>query len=446
MIGLMAGLLIGIGACVIVYALVRRSASAELDRQANQYREEIGNLNASFESTKKDLENERHENKDLVIKLEGIKGSFNALQMQNKEREEFFRITINQSKEQFQAIAQQVLEDRERKFKEEAANPLNNLVTHLKQEIENLKINISAANEKSAATHTDLMGKITMLVDQTNSVTVQANNLASAIRGNAQLTGEWAEIQLKRILESAGMQETTGYTYQETFEDSETGRKNKRTDFVIKMPGNRSIIIDSKNTIASAERFQAAENELERQNAAKEIITSVRNHVDEIKKANYQQSVSNAFEFVLMYIPLEEVYLLAMKSFVSIGSEKELLRDYARRNNVIFVNSSSIVPVMRLIEMMWNIEKSEKNRQAIKSAAEELLKRANDFVLEFNELGNAFEKVFEKYRKAKNRIVDEKGSQSISKAASNLIKLGVEPITKGGKKYILDNSIGAISE
>ncbi len=446
MIGLMIGLFVGVSGCIAVYALVRRSDSKELNYQANQYREEIGRLNNELELAKKELRNELDENKSLSVKLEEAKGKFNALQMQNEGRDAFFGAMLDNCKKDFKNIAQEIFEDREKKFKEEATNPLNNLVGNLKQEIENLKINISTASEKSATSHTNLMGKITMLVDQTNSVTVQANNLASAIRGNAQFTGEWAEIQLKRILEAAGIQETTGYSYQETFEDTETGRKSKRTDFVIKMPGGRSIIIDSKNTIAGAEHLHEAKTEADRHEAVKEIIASVRKHIEEIKKSNYQGSVPNAFEFILMYIPLEEVYLLAMKSFVSIGNEKELLRDYARRNNVILVNSSSVVPVLRLIEMMWNAERSEKNHQAIKDAAEELLKRANDFVSEFNEIGESFEKVFERYQNAKKRIVDEKGNQSISKAASKLITLGVEPINKTGKKFTLHDSIAQISE
>ena len=75
------------------------------------------------------------------------------------------------------------------KLREDGSNPLSALVAPLKQEIDNLEASISNSDEKSASSHTDLMGKITMLVDQTNKVTEQANNLAMAIRGDAQLTG-----------------------------------------------------------------------------------------------------------------------------------------------------------------------------------------------------------------------------------------------------------------
>jgi hypothetical protein len=98
------------------------------------------------------------------------------------------------------------------------------------------------------------------------------------------------------------------------------------------------LIIDSKCTIAAAERYHAAADDEARAEAQADIVTSVKCHVDEIKAADYLSSVKSAFPCVLMYIPMEEVYMLAMKATVVVSGERELLRDYARRRNVVFVN------------------------------------------------------------------------------------------------------------
>ena len=129
--------------------------------------------------------------------------------------------------------------------------------------------------------------------------------------------------------------------------------------------------------------------------------------------------------------------MLAMKASVSISGEKELLRDYARRHNVVFVNSASVIPIIRLIEMMWNIDRTEKNRQDTIRAAEELLLRANAFIEDFLAIGDAFKDVFEKYDAAKGRLIDGHGGQSIAKSVTKLVKLGVQPKTRGGKTYSL---------
>lgn len=348
---------------------------------------------------------------------------------------------LSEGESRFRELAQKILEDRERRLKEEGVNPLNNVIGDLKKELNYLKQSIASSNEKAASTHTDLMGKISSLISQTNKITAEANNLAGAIRGDSRLSGEWAEIQLKRILDMSGMNETTDYSYQETFTDEATGRRRKRTDFVIKMPGERSLIIDSKSTIAAAERYHAAADESSRIAAAEEIIASVKTHVEEIKSADYQACVPNALSTVLMYIPIEEVYMLAMKALITVGAEREHLRDYALRNNVIFVNSASVVPVVRMIEMMWNVERTEKNRIETIRAAEVLLQRANGFIEEFLAVGDTFKEVQKKYEQAKGLLIDAPGGQSISKAVARLVKLGVKPRTRGGKIYQLSQPV-----
>lgn len=415
----------------------RKAGADDLKRQADQFRDEIRALDAKLSASEAKLLEVREAKAQTDSRLSAVLEARKADEKLMSEKEAQYRNTLEQGTARFKELAQQILEDREKRLKESGTDPLGLLVAQLKQEIDNLKSSISNSDEKSATSHTDLMGKITTLVDQTNKVTEQANNLANAIRGEAQRTGEWGEIQLKQVLDAAGMQEPDCYSYQETFRDDQTGRKSKRTDFVIRMPGERSLIIDSKSTVASLERYYAASTPEARSAAESEIIASVRGHVDEINVAEYQNCVPNAFPTVLMYIPLEEVYMLAMKASISVSGEHELLREYARRRNVVFVNSASIVPVVRLVETLWKMERTEKNRQETIRAAEELLLRANNFVEEFLAVGNAFKEVFEKYDAAKGRLLDAPGGQSIAKSVAKLVKLGVQPRTRGGKIYEL---------
>ena len=250
-----------------------------------------------------------------------------------------------QGEAQFKALAQKILDERSEKLKAEGSEHLRGIVNPLLENIKEFRRKIEASDVAIAERNVELKSKIENLVAQTNAVTAQANNLADAIRGDARLSGEWGEIQLRRVLELAGFTETVDYTYQETFED-ESGRRSKRTDVVVKMPGGRSLIIDSKATIDAAVEYHASATDEERKAFRDRIVDSVRKHVEEIGAAEYQSSVPNAFPTVLMYIPLEEVYMMAMKAQISVSGTKELLRDYARRKNVVFVNATSVVPVV----------------------------------------------------------------------------------------------------
>ena len=343
---------------------------------------------------------------------------------------------------QFKALAQKILDERSEKLKAEGSEQLKGIVNPLLENIKEFRKKIEASDVATAERNTELKSRIESLVAQTNAVTAQANNLADAIRGDAQFSGEWGEIQLKKVLELAGFTETVDYSYQETFED-DTGRRSKRTDIIIKMPGGRSLIIDSKATIDASVEYHAATTDEEKDAFRARLVDSVRKHVDEIDSADYQSAVPNSFPTVLMYIPLEEVYMIAMKAQIPVSGTRELLRDYARRKNVVFVNATSVVPVVRLIEMMWSVERSEKNRQDVARAAEELLQRANGFIKDFLEVGKAFDAMKSKYDAARNALVDAPGGRSIAKAAARLVKLGTKPKTRGGKDYALVAQIAA---
>ena len=367
----------------------------------------------------------------------------NAERRRLVEQERNYKDVLAQAEARFENLAQKVLDDRSAKLKREGSEQLRGIVDPLLRDIREFKDRMAASDIASAKTTTELKDRIAELVGQTNAVTSQANNLADAIRGDAQLTGEWGEIQLKRVLDLAGLTAPDSYTYQETFRDEDTGRKSSRTDFVIKMPGDRALIIDSKNTVEAAQRYHAAGTAEERRAAIADIAASVRRHIDEIDVAEYQKTVPNAFPTVLMYIPVEEVYLIAMKEQIPVGNTKEFLREYARRHNVVFVNSTSVIPVVKLVEMMWNVERTEKNRQETIRAAQELLNRANDFVKDFLAIGDAFKEVFAKYESAKVGLVDAPGGQSLTKAVAKLVKLGTQPKTRTGKTYELAAPIAA---
>lgn len=403
--------------------------TAALQGELRRMSAEHGNAVRALEQKLADVEAENCRLKvDQARKAEIIESG-------NKRIEDMTRHYLEMrdtAKAEFETLAQKVLDERSAKLKAEGNEQFRAVVDGLAQDIRAFQAKLAASDVESARNNSTLQERIAQLVGQTNAVTAQACNLAEAIRGEAQLTGEWGEIQLRRVLESAGMCEGQGFSYQETFCDPDTGKKTKRTDFVIKLPGARSLIIDSKTTVQSALDYRAARTEEEKSAALKAIIGSVENHIDEIIRAKYQTVVPNAFPTVLMYVPVDEVYILAMKAKLTAANATELVREYAARNNVAIVNSSSVVPVVRLIQMMWESESVKKNSDDIIAAAQEILRRCNAFVEKFEEVGDRIDEACASYAEAKAKLVDAPGRQSITKAVNSLVELKVPPKTKQG--------------
>lgn len=377
-----------------------------------------------------------------ALEIENVRAA-EALSSERKRAEDSARHHAelqSAAETRFKELAQKILEERSEKFGKEGTDRIRGLVEPLARDIKAFREKLAASDVATAERTAQMKAEIENLVAQTNAVSMQANSLAEALRGDAQFSGSWGEIQLKRVLEACGMTENIHYTYQETFRED---GKIKRTDVIVKLPDGRSLVIDAKATVAAAVDYHSATTPEEKSAAIARTVESVRRHVDEIAAAGYQNAVPGAFPGVLMYIPLEEVYLLAMKALVQTGGEKELLREYARRRNVVFVNSASVVPVVKLVETMWRADKSEKNAKDMAKAAGELLRRANEFLATFEKVGAAIDSLKAEYSAAGRLISDAPGGQSIAKAAARLIQLGAKAETRSGKKMEVARALAA---
>lgn len=435
-------------AAIGVYVLMAAKAAADRARRKAEFedafarqerllREQVADLDRKLAEAQRAFAAAQERIGDMKAESAEKATALAAQAKRLDEQERHYRTLMAESETRFRELAQKVLEERSAKLKSEGEEGFRTIADGIARDIRSFRDRIESLNRDAAERSGKMDERIVSLVSQTNAVSAQANNLASAIRGDAQVTGEWGEMSLKRVLDFAGFSQGTDYTYQETFAEDETGRKSKRTDFVIRMTGSRSLVIDAKNTVAAIQELHAAEDGERRLVCREAILASVRKHVDEIAKANYAAVVPGAFATTLMYIPIEEVYLLAMKAEISVGSERESLREYAARKNVVFVNATSVVPIVKIVEMMWEMERGEANRQALARAAEELLSRANAFVGEFTGIGESLDALRARYEAAKTGLVDAPGGRSLAKAVARLVKLGVKPRTRGGKPYEL---------
>ena len=346
-----------------------------------------------------------------------------------------YESVLAQSETQFRALAQKVLEERSAALKREGAESIGNLVAPLQRQIAEFKARVDAINSEDVKRTAELAKGIEDLVKQTNAVSAQANDLATAIRSDAQVTGQWGEAQLKRVLELGGLQETVHYDYQETFASPGSDRKDLRTDVLVKMPDDRWLVIDAKTTMAAYVDYVRADGD-GRDDPRERIVASVKGHVDELKNAGYHRNLAattgkKLLNTMLMYIPFDEVYLIAMKAEITVSGERMLLREYARRNDVVFVNSSSLMPVIRLVEMLWARDKADRKALKIKESAESLLDKFSGFLSAadgFLSIGRHLNDAARCYNASLGRL--STGPGNVIKRLADLKEMGVSSAAK----------------
>ena len=342
---------------------------------------------------------------------------------------------IAKSETQFRTLAQRILEDRSAALKREGAETIGNLVGPLQRQIAEFKARVDAINSEDVKRTAELVKGIENLVRQTNAVSEQANDLASAIRSDAQVTGAWGEAQLKRVLELGGLEESVHYDCQETFTSPGSDRRDLRTDVLVKMPDDRWLVIDAKTTMSAYVDYVRADGDAKDDPRAR-IVASVKNHVDELRNAAYHRNLAattgrKLLNTMLMYIPFDEVFLIAMKAEVSVSGERILLREYARRNDIVFVNSSSLMPVIRLVEMLWARDKADKKALKIKESAEALVEKFSGFLSAadgFTALGKHLNDVVRCYNASLGRL--STGPGNVMKRLADLKEMGVSAAAK----------------
>lgn len=430
---------------VAIIALVAIMAFMMLAATRKAYESQVSNLNERLNDALVAAETEREWVRGLEEAKITAEAEVKAIEASNRERELRYKHEQEINYARIKELSERILGENARKLKEEGTENIERLLKPLQDEIGKFRRRIDEVNSEDAHRAGQLDERIKQLVADTNQVSAKANELASAIRGEAVVTGEWSELQLKRVLELAGLKEESDYVYQETFASEGSQRKDKRLDFLVKLPEDRWLIIDSKATVEAYAEYHSAEDGAVKESAKARIVESVKAHVDEMIRADYVKSLNIAtgrklLPTMLMYIPFDEVYLVAMKARIKVRAngqdDQVLLREYAREHGIAIVNGSSVVPLVKLIEEMWINYNMDKKAVRIKEAAESLVDKFNTFVNGFQELGKQIAKVNEQYNTSVRQLCA--GPGNIMKKLGDLKDLGVPAAAKVAEPEVLE--------
>jgi DNA recombination protein RmuC len=277
----------------------------------NQNKEHLDQLNYNYTLLQTKEQNITQQNALLIHKNETL-----TTTIENQKKE--FEDLQQQSLWQFEKIADRIFEDKNNKFNQIQQDKLNLLLTPLKEDIVNFKTTIDKTHLEETKQRSQLDERIKNLLHHTNSISNEANNLASALKGKSQLRGYWGELILERILEQSGLQKGREYFTQSSFKD-EYGN-NLRPDVTIQLPDNRIIFIDSKVSLIDFEQYSAAQSIEEQSKFLKQHISSTLTHINQLSKKRYDDQ-EQSIDFTFLFIPIEAAYLSIIEADNSIWTK-----------------------------------------------------------------------------------------------------------------------------
>lgn len=275
----------------------------------------------------------------------------------------------------FENIAAKILKQNSSELSRTNQEEIYNLLKPFKERLVEFETKVEQSRIEEAKEMSSLETHIKLLAENNQKICEEANNLTNALKGQTKIQGNWGELILNRLLEVSGLLENQHYTLQESFRDDDN--KILRPDVVIHLPNSRHLIIDSKVSLISYERFYNSDED--NSNHLKEYINSVKEHIKSLKSKFYQDLKEiNSPDFVLMFIPVEGAFNMLFQ-------EDTGIIDFAWRNKILLVSPSTLLMTLKTIELFW---KHEKQNQNVIEIAEESGRLYDKFVGLLNDMEN----------------------------------------------------------
>lgn len=347
------------------------------------------------------------------------------------EHDKHLHEQLDAVKAQLKASAQELLAQRAKELAEANSTQMDAIVSPLKETIREMKTAMDNSRDAHTKTSASLEKAIEEVLKRTHEVGQEADKLANALRNENKLQGNWGEIILEELLSSQGLKEGIHYDVQATLRDSsgravlnEESGKRMIPDIVLHYPDGKDAIIDSKASLTAYMDYCNAETDVEREQALRRHLLSIRQHVKELARKDYAAYVKpprQALGYVIMFVPNESALQLALYNDATLWRQ-------AFESGVFITSEQNLIAALRMIQMAWAQVQQARNQEEVFGLANQLIERVSDFAKLFDEVGKRATALTSAFDDARKKLYA--GRQSIVGSANKLVELGAKTSAK----------------
>lgn len=400
---LLFGLPLGLCAGLLVYALNLRSALSRAEQQ-----------NQTDTALAASLRAERDQTLQNAIRLEAA--------LDSERKQGLGRIeSLNEAKEaltsQFKNLANEILEDKSKRFTEQNVANLDALLKPLQTKLSEFKEQVNTSYGNEARERFALKSEIERLANLNLRMSDETRSLTQALKGDSKVQGNWGELVLESILESSGLRKGEEYLVQDSH--TKTDGSRLQPDVVVKLPEGRSLVVDSKVSITAYSRHAEATDPTVSEQELAAHIQSLRQHIQGLSSKNYSSLYGiGSVDFVLMFVPIEPAFLLALKTAPNLYQE-------ALAKNIVLVCPSTLMATLRTVAHLWRQDSQNRNALEIAKQCGTLYDKFVGFVDDLEKLGQRLDQAQTSYHDAFNKLKSGKGN--LIRTAEKVRELGVKP-------------------
>ena len=353
-----------------------------------------------------DLGDELKEKMTMIIELEKSNSTLTErntainktlLESKEKEKEEKERLT-----QEFENLANKILHENSDKFQKQNKKEIDTLLKPLNDKIKEFQEKVESTNKEDIQRNSSLITQIESLQKLNTQLSTDATNLTKALKGESKTQGDWGEYQLEVLLEKVGLKKETHFSTQGGYRDEDGNLK--KPDFIINLPDNKHLIIDSKVSLTAYENYYNEEDKILKEIALKKHLDSIKKHYKELEEKDYPGLYDiNTPDFVLMFVPIEPALLTAF------NHDGNLFLD-ALDKNVVLVSNSTLLATLSTVASVWKQENQKNNALEIAKAGGLLYDKFEGFVKDLLEIGTKINASQTSYTAAMEKLTNNSGN------------------------------------
>ncbi|NNJ56248.1 MAG: DNA recombination protein RmuC [Bacteroidia bacterium] len=376
-----------------------------------------------------ELIDERKTREQLNSELIATKSDLNHTHTRLLEqKEELENLNLKLSKD-FENIANKVVYHNSKVMQEKHEEKLMAMLNPFKDKIENFERKVDETHKENIKENQSLKEQINHLKDLNKSMSDEARNLTSALKGDKKLQGDWGEHKLERILQAAGLEKEIHYRKQVNLKDE--NNNNFRPDYIIYLPDDKNLIVDSKVSLVAYERFYNSENLDDGKQQIALHVKAIKDHITSLSNTNYSELLGiNSPDYVIMYMPIEAALGLAM-------TEDTGLFEFALSKNIVLVSNNTLLATLKTVSFIWRQDMQNKNAIEIARQGGALYDKFVGFVETLIGVGKKMNDAKDGYDKAMNQLTD--GTGNLVRRTEQLKKLGIKT-SKALPEKLIDRS------
>lgn len=390
--------------------------------EAEQFRERLTAVQAELAIARSELTGVTSRETELRTRLEETRRAF-------EEKEALFAETGTALKQEFKLLANKIFEEQGESFAKRNQSQLEGVLSPFREQITEFKARVEQVYHTESKDRASLLTEVRNLQRASEKINQEAENLTRALKGDKKLQGNWGELVLERVLEQSGLRRDHEYEVQASLRNAKGDAR--RPDVIIHLPDDKDVVVDSKVSLVAYEGALATDDDGLREQLIKQHVLDLRAQVKRLAEQDYDRLQGlRSLDFVLLFIPIESAFTLAME-------EDQALFTEAFNQRIVIVSPTTLMMTLRIIHNVWRYEKQNRNAQEIAQRAGALYDKLRGVMEEMSKLGTSLRGAESAYQTAMKRLTSGRGS--LVRRVEQFRELGASP-RKQFPKELLDAS------